>query len=270
MRRLKVHIVVCVKQVPDYETPAPQLRVDDATKTVSAPPGVAPVVSQFDAIAVEAALRIKEAQGDGQVTIVTVGPDGAREVIKQALAMGADEGILVNDPALTGLDSFGTAHVLAAVVRKLGDVTLVFCGRQATDWDMGVVPAGIGELLGWPIVSIVKSVTAENGKVQAERVLTDGFQKVESELPAVVSVSNELGEPRYPQLRQIMLAARKQVTNYAAGDLGVDPDELSGAGLTLEKIYKPVYELQTEFVEADSPQEAGAQLAVRLREAKII
>jgi electron transfer flavoprotein beta subunit len=265
-----VHIAVCVKQVPDYETPAPNLRVDDATKTISAPPGVAPVVSQFDAIAVEAALRIKETKGEGQITIITIGPDGAREVIKQSLAMGADEGILVNDPALIGLDSFGIARVLAAVVQKLGDVQLVLTGRQATDWDMGVVGPGLGEILGWPTVSIVKSVSATNGSIQAERVLTDGFQKVEAQLPAVVTVSNELGEPRYPQLRQIMMAARKQVTNYGASDLGVDAAELSGAGLNIEKLYKPTYDLQTEFIEGDTPQEAGEKLAARLREAKII
>ncbi|MEX2238662.1 MAG: electron transfer flavoprotein subunit beta/FixA family protein [Dehalococcoidia bacterium] len=265
-----MHIAVCVKQVADYETPAANLRVDDATKKISAPPGVAPVVSQFDAIAVEAALRIKEAAGEGTITIVTVGPDGAREVIKQALAMGADEGILVNDPALVELDSFGTARVLAAVVQKLGDVQLVLCGRQATDWDMGVVGAGLGEILGWPTVSIVKSVSVADSKVQAERVLTDGFQKVEAELPAVVSVSNELGEPRYPQLRQIMMAARKQVTNYSAGDLGLDAAQLSESGLSIEKLYKPTYDLQTEIIEGDTPEQAGEKLALRLREAKII
>ncbi|HET9199630.1 MAG TPA: electron transfer flavoprotein subunit beta/FixA family protein [Dehalococcoidia bacterium] len=265
-----MHIAVCVKQVPDYETPAANLRVDDATKKISAPPGVAPVVSQFDAIAVEAALKIKEAKGEGQITIITVGPDGAREVIKQSLAMGADEGILVNDPALIELDSFGTARVLAAVVQKLGDVELVLCGRQATDWDMGVVGSGLGEILGWPTVSIVKSVAVNDGKVAAERVLTDGFQKVEAQLPAVVSVSNELGEPRYPQLRQIMLAARKQVTNYGASDLGLDAAQLAAGGLTIEKLYKPSYDLQTEFIEGDTPEQAGEKLATRLHEAKII
>lgn len=265
-----MHIAVCVKQVPDYETPANNLRVDDATKKITAPPGVAPVVSQFDAIAVEAALKIKESKGEGQITVITVGPDGAREVIKQALAMGADEGILINEAPLTELDSFGTARVLAAVVQKLGDVELVLCGRQATDWDMGVVASGIGEILGWPTVSIVKSVTVNDGKVEAERVLTDGFQKVEAQLPAVVSVSNELGEPRYPQLRQIMLAARKQVTNYSAADLGVDAGKLDEMGLQIEKLYKPSYDLNTEIIEADTPQEAGEKLAVRLRESKII
>jgi electron transfer flavoprotein beta subunit len=184
--------------------------------------------------------------------------------------MGADEGILVNDPALVDLDSFATAHVLAAVVQKLGDVQLVMAGRQATDWDMGVVGAGIGQILGWPTVSIVKSVSVEDGTVKAERVLTDSFQKVEAQLPAVVTVSNEFGEPRYPQLRQIMLAAKKQVTNYAASDLGLDAAQLTAAGLNIEKLYKPSYDIQTEIIEGDTPQEAGEKLAVKLHEAKLI
>jgi electron transfer flavoprotein beta subunit len=265
-----MHIAVCVKQVPDYETPAQNVRVDNETKKISAPPGVAPVVSQFDAIAVEAALRIKEAKGEGQVTVISVGPEGAREVIKQSLAMGADEGVLVNDPALIDLDSFGTARVLAATVQKLDNVQMVLCGRQATDWDMGVVGAGLGEILGWPVVSICKSVSVSDGRLQAERVLTDGFQRVEADLPAVVTISNELGEPRYPQLRQIMLAARKQVTTYSSADLGLGAEQAAESGLNIEKLYKPTFDVKTEFIEADSPEEAGAKLATRLREVKLI
>ena len=269
---MPVNIVCCVKQVPDPETPASAFRVDEAAKKVIPAPGVAPVISQFDQIAVEAALRIKDAAGDGKITVLSLGPDSARDVIKTGLAMGADEGVLLNDAALFDGDGYSTAVALVAAIKKIGDVDLVLCGRQATDWDFGVTGLAIAELMGVPSISITRSVSVVDGKVQADRVLGDAFETVEVPMPAVVTVSNELGEPRYPKLPQIMQAARKLVTVWTAADLGLNPDEVGAAGarLTLERLYVPVVNSQVEYVEGEGPEEMAVNLARKLRDAKLI
>jgi electron transfer flavoprotein beta subunit len=267
-----LNIVCCVKQVYDPETPARAFKVDEAAKHVVPAPGNPPVISQFDQIAVEAALRVKESVGEGTITVLTLGPDSARDVIKTGLAMGADEGVHLNDPALFDGDSYTTAVALAAAIRKIGNVDLVLCGRQATDWDFGVTPLAIAEILGVPSVSITKAVSVDGGKVQAERVLGDAFETVEVPVPCVVSVSNELGEPRYPRLPQIMAAARKQITVWTAADLGLGPDQVgkAGARLELEALYVPQVDSRCEFIEGDTPAEMAANLARALREAKLI
>jgi len=267
-----MNIVCCVKQVPDPETPARAFTIDEAAKQVVPAPGIAPVISQFDQIAVEAALRVRDAAGEGTITILSLGPDSARDVIKTGLAMGADEGVHLNDPALLDGDGYSTAVALAAAIRKIGSVDLVLCGRQATDWDFGVTGLAIAELLGVPSISITKSVSVVDGKVQAERVLGDAFETVEAPLPCVVSVSNELGEPRYPKLPQIMAAARKQVTVWTVADLGLGPDQAgrAGARLNLEALYVPQVESRCDFIEGDTPAEMAANLARALREAKLI
>jgi electron transfer flavoprotein beta subunit len=269
---MPVNIVCCVKQVPDPETPASAFKVDEAANKVVPAPGVAPVISQFDQIAVEAALRIKDAAGDGKITVLSLGPDSARDVIKTGLAMGADEGVLLNDAALFDGDGYSTAVALVAAIKKIGDVDLVLCGRQATDWDFGVTGLAIAELMGVPSISITRSVSVVDGKVQADRVLGDAFETVEVPMPAVVTVSNELGEPRYPKLPQIMQAARKQVTVWTAADLGLNPDEVGAAGarLTLERLYVPVVNSQVEYVGGEGPEEMAVNLARKLRDAKLI
>ena len=264
-----MHIVVCVKQVPDWDIPPASFKVDEAAKKVVPPPGVAPVPSQFDAIAVEAAMRVKDAGGDTKVTIMSMGAATARDVIKHGLAMGGDEGVLLVDEAFNNLDSHGTATVLSSAIKKLGDVELVLTGRQAVDWDMGVTGTLIAEMLGVPVVTFAKSVTVNGGGVTVERVLPDSVETVEAPLPAVVTVSNELGEPRYPKLQQIMAAAKKQVNTWSAGDLGVDAAALAPK-LTLEALYVPVVDTKVELMEGDTPEEQAQALARRLKDAKLI
>lgn len=268
-----MNIVVCVKQVPDPETPASQFRVDEPAKKVIPAQGVPLVISQFDAIAVEAALRIRDAQGEGKITIISMGLEAARDVVKHGLAMGGDDGILLCDPAFDDSDSYTTAFVLSEAIKKVGDCDLILCGRQSTDWDFGVVGAGIAQLLGLPAVTIARKVEAAgSGKLRVERTLLDGFETVEVTTPCVVTISNELGEPRYPQLRQIMVAARKQVTIWKPADLGLDSAQVGkqGARLSLERLFVPVVESRCEFIGGESPEEMAANLARRLRDAKLI
>jgi electron transfer flavoprotein beta subunit len=272
-----VHIVVCVKQVPDWDIPPSSFKVDEAAKKVVPPPGVAPVRSQFDEIGVEAAMRIKDHQPDAKVTIVSMGPESAKNeiqqnAIKHSLAMGGDEGLLLADPLFEDLDWYQISLVLSSAIKKLGDVDLVLCGRQAVDWDMGVTGSGMAELLGWPALTIAKDVQVKDGTAAVERVLMDGFETVEAPLPAVVTVSNELGEPRYPKLQQIMQAARKQVTVWSAADLGLDAGQLGPEArkLALERLYVPVSAVECEFMEGDTPEEKAQNLAKKLAEAKLI
>lgn len=264
-----MHIVVCVKQVPDWDIPPSSFKVDEATKKVVPPQGVAPVTSQFDSIAVEAAMRIKDADATTKVTVMSLGAATARETIKGGLAMGGDEGVLLTDEAFNGLDSHAVATVLTAAIKKLGDVDLVLTGRQAVDWDFGVTGTLIAEMLDAPVITFAKSVSIAEGKVKVERVLPDAFETVEASLPAVVTVSNELGEPRYPKLPQIMAAGKKQVQTWAAADLGIDAAALAPR-LTLEQLFVPVVDTKVELMAGDTPEEQAMALARRLREAKLI
>ena len=267
-----LHMICCVKQVPDPETPASQFKVDEATKKVLPVPGIAPVISQFDAVAVEAALRIRDALGEGKITVVSLGLEASRDVIKHSLAMGADEGVLLTDKAFEEGDHCATANALAAAIQKLAPFDLVFCGRQAVDWDMGVVGSILAEILNLPSVTLAKGVEVRDGKVMVERILVDGIEMVEAALPALITVSNELGEPRYPQLRQIMAAARKEVSVWSAGDIGLDASKVGPGGslLNVERLYVPVRESQCEFVEGETSEEVAQKLAQKLREAKLI
>jgi len=267
-----MHFVVCAKQIPDPETPPAAFRIDEAKNEVIPAQGISPVLSQFDGMAAEAALRIVEAAGEGKITVISLGQESAQAAIKQVLAMGADEGILLEDEALQGGDSYTTARTLAAAIEHLGDVDAVFCGRQAADWDMGQVGIGIAELLGWPAAIIGKDVQVDDGNLVVQRVLADGFETVSMPMPAVVTISNEIGDPRYPKLQQIMQAAKKTVTRLGAGDLGLDPSTVGDAGarLKLERLFIPELGGEVEMMEGETAAEQAQALARTLREAKIL
>ncbi|MBI2766797.1 MAG: electron transfer flavoprotein subunit beta/FixA family protein [Chloroflexi bacterium] len=267
-----MNIIVCVKQIPDPETPASSFRVDEAAKKVIPAQGIAPVVNPYDPQATEAALRLKDADGGGKVTVISLGPDSARDAIKHALAMGADEGVLLNDPAFADIDNFQTANAIAKAIQKVGEFDLILMGRASADWDMGVVPTGVGQLLGVPVVTVAKAIEKSGAGIKVERVLDDGFQSVEVSLPAIVSVSNEFGEPRYPQLRQIMLAAKKTVQVWSAADIGLDAADVGAANrvMPLEALYVPKVESNVEIIEGDTPEDKARNLAQKLRAAKLI
>jgi len=265
------NMVVCVKQIADPEAPVGSFKVDEATKKVVPAAGVAQVVSPFDEQAVEAALRVKDAKG-GKITVLSLGKDFVMDVIRKPLAMGADDLILLQDPAFENGDSRSTAYALAMAIKKIGQYDLVFCGRQAADWDAGQVGSGIAEFLGIPSVTLAKKVELADSKVRVERVVTDGYEVIESSMPALITVSNELGEPRYPKLKGIMAAARKQVPTWTAKDIGADPAQLGAAGARakLVKLFVPVKVAKCEIIQAENLEDAAAQLVQKLRQAKLI
>ncbi|MFL2646941.1 MAG: electron transfer flavoprotein subunit beta/FixA family protein [Dehalococcoidia bacterium] len=268
-----MHFVVCAKQIPDPETPPSAFKIDESTNTVVPAQGFQPVLSQYDGIAAEAALQIKEALGDeAKITVLSVGAESAQAAIKQVLAMGADEGVLLQDDAFEGGDSHTTAKVLAAAISNLGDVDAIFCGRQAADWDVGQVGLLVAEALGWPAAILAKGVEISDGSMKTTRVMADGFETVSQALPAVVTVSNEFGEPRYPKLQQIMQAAKKTVTTMTHDQLGLDPSEVgsSGARLKLEKLYIPQSDSQVEIIDGETPEEQATNLIAKLVADKVL
>ncbi len=267
---MTVRIAVCVKQVPDPDTPASAFRVDEAAKRVVPPQGTPPVVNGFDLNAAEAALRVKESsEAEVEVTILSAGGAFVMDVIKKPLSMGADELVLVEDESLADMDAVASARVLVAALKARGPFDLVLCGRQASDWDQSYVPMGIAEMLDLPCLSLARRVDLADGTVRVERALTDGYQVVEATLPAVVTVSNELGEPRYPTLRGIMAATRKAPVKLPLSELGIGPAELASS-LSLARLFVPDRQLECEIIEGEDDEDAGRRLALRLREEALI
>jgi len=266
-----MNMIVCVKQVIDPEAPPASFKIDASSNTVVPPSGVAPVISPFDENAIEAALRIKDAQG-GKITAISLGVNLLRDVVKKPLAMGADELILLEDEAFADGDSWSTAYALAMAIKKIGEYDLIFCGRQAADWDGGQVGSGIAEILGLPSVTIARKIDITDGKARIERVTTDGYEVIEVSLPALITVSNELGEARYPTIRGIMAAKKKEPVIWKPADIGVEPSRVGAAGrrTKLVKLFQPVREGKCEIIEEESPEEAAVSLALKLREAKIL
>jgi electron transfer flavoprotein beta subunit len=195
-----------------------------------------------------------------------------RDVVKKPISMGADELILLEDEAFTEGDSWSTAYALAMAIKKIGKFDIIFCGRQAADWDSGQVGSGIAEILGLPSVTLAKKVEVTDGKAKVERVVADGFEVVEVTLPALITVSNELGVARYPTIKGIMAAKRKEPIVWKPADIGLAPAQIGAAGrkTKLMKLFQPVREGKCEIISADTPEEAAVKLALKLREAKVL
>jgi electron transfer flavoprotein beta subunit len=267
-----VNLIVCIKQIPDPEAPPASFKVDTSTNKFVPPPGVPPVISPYDENAVEAALKIKDANKDSKITVLSLGNNLVRDVVKKPLAMGADELILLEDAAYEGADSWSTAYALAAAIKKIGTYDLILCGRVAGDWDAGQVGSGIAEFLNIPSITLAKKVEAANGKVKVERLVADGYEVIEASMPCLISVSSELGEPRYAPLKGIMAAAKKQPVIWKPQDIGLNPSQVgvSGRVSKLVKLFQPVKEAKCEIIQGESLEEAAINMAVKLREAKII
>jgi electron transfer flavoprotein beta subunit len=260
-----MNMIVCVKQVIDPETPAASFKIDAEARRAVASKDKGMVISPFDENAVEAALKVRDAAGEGKVMVLSMGGESAKDVIKHSLAMGGDEGYKLTDPAFDDADAYATAANIAEAIKKIGEYDIIFCGRQEADWDAGQVGSGVAEILGIPSVTAIKKIEVSDGKATVERLLADGHEVVEVPLPLLVTVSNEIGEPRYATLKGIMAAAKKQVTNWSSAD--VTPAQARSQML---QIYIPVHEGECEFIEGDTPEEAGTNLAAKLREAKLI
>ncbi len=267
-----MRIAVCAKQVPDPDIPASRFEVDENALRVVPPQGVPPVMNGFDLNAAEAAIRLTEPgrQAEHEIVVISAGSGFVMEVMKKPLAMGAHRLVLVDDPALEGAGAGVAARVLSAVIRREGPFDLVLCGRQASDWDQAHVPMGIAEALGLPCITFARDLYVNGGgSLRVHRALPDGYQVIETGLPAVVTVSNEYGEPRYPTLRGIMSATRSQPTRHSLSGLGLTDAELSPA-MRLKRLFVPESGGDCEMIAGEDDADAGRRLAVRLREAQLI
>ncbi|MCD0483798.1 electron transfer flavoprotein subunit beta/FixA family protein [Streptacidiphilus sp. ASG 303] len=221
---MSLRIVVCVKYVPDAT--GDRRFADDTTTDRESVDGL---LSELDEYGVEQALRIAEASGDAEVTVLTVGPDDAKDALRKALSMGADKAVHVNDDDIHGTDALGTSAILAKALEKTG-YDLVVCGMASTDGTMGVLPALLAERLGVPQVTLLSEVSVENGTVRGRRDGDAATEELEAALPAVVSVTDQSGEARYPSFKGIMAAKKKPVQSYDLDDLGIEADEVGLAG----------------------------------------
>jgi electron transfer flavoprotein beta subunit len=254
-------IIACIKQVPDSEA-----KVKAEGGKVSW--GDAPlVINPFDEYAVEGALQQKEADSGSTVTALCIGPESAREALKHALAMGADEAILISDPALSELDTVGAARVLAAAIQKIGADLAVF-GRQTLDNGAGITPAQTARVLGWPMLGLAGQIKVQDGSVTAERVIEEGRQTVSAKLPAVLSVVQSIGEPRYPSFMGIRKASKANIPVWSLSDLGASAPE--PVVRRTELMNPPVQETSIEIITGETPAEVAEKLADKILAEKIL
>jgi electron transfer flavoprotein beta subunit len=265
-----VNIIVCMKQVIDPEAPISGFSISPETKRATLPKGTPPVLSPFDENALEAALRIKDIKDiqESNITVISLGQSFAMSVVKKSLAAGADELLLLQDDAFEALDAYSTAHALSAAIKKIGKYDLVLTGRQAADWDAGQVGSGIAEILGIPCITVAQKIETVDGRVRVERVVSDGYEVIEATMPALVTVSNELGDLRYVTIQGIVAAKKKPITIWKAEDLKIDPSKLRR--ISLQKLFIPIREEKCELVGGETLEEAGENLAMKLRQIKII
>jgi len=265
-----MNIIVCVKQVIDPEAPPASFKIDTAG-TKAEMKGVPPVIDPYGEYAVEAALRLKEAKG-GKITVISLGSGLLREVVKKPLAMGADELILLDDPAYDGGDSFSTAASIALAIKKKGDFDLILCGREASDTNAGQTGPAIAEILGIPCITLARKIESGDGNLRIERVNSAGFDVIETPLPALVTVSNEIGQPRYPTIKGIMGAKKIEPVIWKPADIGLETSRAGASGrrTKVRRLFQPVHEGKCDFAAGETPEEMAQNLAAKLREAKVL
>jgi electron transfer flavoprotein beta subunit len=220
-----MNVAVCVKQIPDPAMPG---ELDPETKTLKREGKL--ILDDSDAYGVEMALQLADKAGGGDVTLVSMAPNDEVSGLRTALAMGAAKAILVSDPDLLGSDALVTAKVIAKAVERAGDIDLVVTATESTDGYTGTIPGQVAELLGWPSLTFAKHIEVADGTVKVQRQTEAGYDEVEASLPAVVSVTAGVVEPRYPSFKGIMAAKNKPVDNVKAGDLGLSGDQVGWAG----------------------------------------
>jgi len=239
-----MNIIVCIKQVPETA----DVKIDPKTNTLIRE-GVKSIINPFDMYAIEEALQLKEKFG-GKTTVLSMGPPQAELALREAIALGIDEAILVSDRAFAGSDTWATSYTLAAAIKKIGSYDLVICGKQASDGDTAQVGPGISVHLNIPQVAYVKKVEeiSEN-KAKLERMTEEGFDIIECPLPALFTVVKEINEPRLPSLKGMMKSKKVQITTWKKDDLQVDEANigLDGSPTQVIKIFTP-------------PKRAGGQI----------
>jgi electron transfer flavoprotein beta subunit len=254
-------IIACIKQVPDSEA---KVKAEGGQVTW----GDAPlVINPFDEYAVEGALQQKEAVG-GTVTALCIGPESAKEALKHALAMGADEAVLVSDPALNEIDALGAARVLAAAIQKIGGADMVVFGRQTLDNGSGLTTAQVARVLGLPLLGLAGQIKVQDGSVIIERVVEEGRVTLSAKMPVVLSVVQSIGEPRYPSFMGIRKASKANIPVWSLADLGIEAP--AAVVKRMELMNPPVNEVKIEMITGETPEEIAKALVDKIIAEKVL
>ena len=259
-------VVVLIKQVPDTT----EVKLDPKTGTLIRE-GVPSIINPEDKNALEEALHLKESMG-AKVIVLSMGPPQAEDALREALAMGADEAILLTDRAFAGADTWATATTLGYAIKKIGDFDLVLSGRQAIDGDTAQVGPQVAEYLKVPQVTYVRQMAVADNKVRAQRAVEDGFEEIEAQLPALLTITKEANEARYPHAGAIMTAYREQnVTRWGVKDIDADPEALGlkGSPTQVKRSFTPPPKEPGQIIQS-GPSEAAKDLVAILRQKNII
>jgi len=250
-----MNIIVCIKQVPDTT----EIKIDPKTNTLIRE-GVESIINPFDLYAIEEAIRLKEQYG-GKVTVLSMGPPQAESALREAIAIGADEMILLSDRKFAGADTLATGYTLSGAIRKIGDYDLLLFGQQAIDGDTAQVGPGVAAFLQIPQTCFVRKIEkVENNKITVQRLMEDGYDRIEMKLPAAITVVKEINTPRLPSLRGKRNAKKAELTVWNADDLGHNENEvgLNGSPTQVIKIFSP--EIKKEGEKYELPSEELAEI----------
>ncbi len=243
-----MNIIVCIKQVPDTT----EVKIDPETNTLVRD-GVSAVMNPFDKYAVEEGVRLRERYG-GKVTALTMGPARAEEILKEAISTGVDEGVLLSDRVFAGSDTWATSYILAKAIEKLGHFDVIICGKQASDGDTAQVGPGISAHLDIPQVTYVRKIRQKDGnRFTVERLVEEGFEVIEVNMPCLFTVVKEINEPRLPSLKGIMKAKKQEIKTLTNEDLGINPDllGLKGSPTRVIKTFTPSLRSKRQMIKGE-------------------
>ncbi len=260
-----MQVVVCIKQVPDTA----DVKIDPKTNTLIRE-GVASIINPFDMYAIEEGVRLKEQFG-GTVTALSMGPPQAEAALREALSLGVDAAVLLSDRAFAGSDTWATSYTLSQAIRKLGNVDLILCGKQASDGDTAQVGPGMAAHLDLPQITYVRRIAAiADGRIEAERLLEDGIERIAAPLPCVLTVVKEINEPRLPSLKGKLAARKAAITTWKAADLGCEPGllGLDGSPTKVVRIFSPPPRPGGQVFRGE-PDAMVAELVAKLKDAVI-
>ena len=255
-----MNIVVCVKQVPATT----EVKMNKETNTIIRE-GVESIINPFDTYAIEEGLRTRDKIG-GKVTVLSMGIPSVAEQLKETIALGADDTLLLSDRAFAGSDTLATSYALSMGIKKMGNIDLIICGKQATDGDTAQVGPSLAEKLGYPHTTYVRKIEEiKEGYIRCQRMTEDGYEVIEMPLPAVITVVKEINEPRLPSIKGMMRAKKAVVTVWTADDINADKNlcGLKGSPTQVVKTFVPVHDVQSEMFEG-APDEQAKKLVDKL------
>ena len=259
-----MNIVVCIKEVPDTT----EVKIDSETNTLKRS-GVECIINPYDLHAIEEGLRIKE-KFDGRLTVISMGPPQVKKSLKKAISLGVDETILLSDRAFAGADTLATSYTLAQAIKKIGDIDLILCGKQAIDGDTGQVGPGIAEHLNIPHSTYINDVQADQNSITVQREFENGHETIELQLPALLTLNKEINEPRLPSIRGILRSREIEIPVWTKDDLDVNEDLLGLDGSPTQVIWVGTPELNKEGdIYTGKPKEQAEKLVDELSDLQI-